>query len=123
VASTQSMLDFVIDQLSGLAGVRARKMFGEYGIYLDEKLAALLCDDQVLLKPTDAGRALLGAALVEAPPYPGAKPCFLLGADAVEDAERLCALLRATADALPVPTASRASRARASFARAPRRPL
>lgn len=103
MSSTQSMMDFVLDQLSGLPSVRARKMFGEYAIYLDEKMAAVLCDDQVFLKPTEPGRALLGAELVEAPPFHGAKPYFLLGAEAVEDPDRLCALLRATANALPVP--------------------
>ncbi|MCK7502621.1 MAG: TfoX/Sxy family protein [Comamonadaceae bacterium] len=35
-------------------------MFGEYAIYLDGKVVALVCDNQFFVKPTDAGRALLG---------------------------------------------------------------
>jgi hypothetical protein len=35
-------------------------MFGEYAIYCDGKVVALVCDDQFFLEPTAAGRALLG---------------------------------------------------------------
>ncbi|RYD21729.1 MAG: response regulator, partial [Spirochaetia bacterium] len=30
---------------------------GEYGLYLDGRLVALVCDDQLFVKPTVAGRA------------------------------------------------------------------
>src|SRR5450759_286276 len=35
--------------------------------------------------------------------YPGAKPSMMIGADFIEDGERLCELIRATAAALPPP--------------------
>jgi hypothetical protein len=35
--------------------------------------------------------------------YPGAKPSILVSADDLEDDERLCELIRATAAALPPP--------------------
>ena len=55
MATRQSTIDFLLDQLADLPGVRARKMFGEYALYLDEKVVALVCDDQLFLKPTPAG--------------------------------------------------------------------
>ncbi len=76
-------------------------MFGEYALYLDGKVVALACDNQVFLKPTAAGRALLHE-VIEHPPYPSAKPHYLL-ADALEDTDTLQRLLRATANALPMP--------------------
>jgi TfoX/Sxy family transcriptional regulator of competence genes len=34
-------------------------MFGEYAIYCNEKVVALVCDNQVFVKPTAAGRLLV----------------------------------------------------------------
>jgi len=69
-----SDVDFVA-HVCGQAGLgnalSYRKMFGEYALYLDGRVVALVCDNMLFVKPTDAGRALLGA-VEEAPPYPGA---------------------------------------------------
>ena len=58
MASQQGTVDFIIEQMSGAGAVSARKMFGEYGIYCDGKMVALVCDDRLYVKPTSAGRAL-----------------------------------------------------------------
>jgi TfoX/Sxy family transcriptional regulator of competence genes len=100
-----SFATFVTEQASdataGAGDVRVRRMFGEYALYLGEKVVGLLCDDQLFLKPTAGGRALL-ERVVEAPPYPGAKP-YLLLADELDDRALLAALLQRTADELPEP--------------------
>ncbi len=93
---------FLTDQLSGVSGISIRKMFGEYGVWLDDKAVGLVCDDQLFIKPTPAGRALAKDA-PDAPPYHGAKPSMLIDAELWDDAEWLCSLVRATADALPAP--------------------
>jgi TfoX/Sxy family transcriptional regulator of competence genes len=64
-------------------------------------VVGLLCDDQVFLKPTAGGRALL-ERVVEAPPYPGAHPYLLLGEE-LDDRALLAALLQRTAAELPEP--------------------
>ena len=104
MASAQRNVDFVLEQLSGAGDVSARKMFGEYGVYCRGKLVALFCDDQLFMKPTAAGRAFLGK-VKEAPPYPGAKPYFLITGDRCEDGEWLSELLRVTERELPLPKA------------------
>jgi TfoX/Sxy family transcriptional regulator of competence genes len=76
-------------------------MFGEYALYVDGKVTALVCDDQLFLKPTAEGRRFLGA-VTEGAPYPGAKPYFLLSEE-LEDPERLAMVLDITAAALPKP--------------------
>ena len=93
---------FLADQLSRLEGLRIAKMFGEYGLWLDGKTIGLVCNDQLFVKPTPAGRALAKTA-PDAPPYRGAKPSMLIEAELWDDAEWLCGLVRATADALPMP--------------------
>ena len=97
---------FLQDQLSGVAGLSIRKMFGEYGIWVDAKTVGLVCDDQLFIKPTPAGRELAKDA-PDAPPYRGAKPSMLIKAELWDDAEWLCGLVRATADALPAPKPKR----------------
>jgi len=101
MASDLSFVEYVLDQCAASGALTFRKMFGEYAIYLDGKVVLLVCDNQAFLKPTEAGRALLGA-VEEAPPYPGAKNSFLLGGQ-LEDRELMAAVVRATADALPLP--------------------
>ena len=48
------------EALAGAGAVSARKMFGEYGVYCDGKIVGLVCDDQLFVKVTEAGRAWLG---------------------------------------------------------------
>ena len=102
MASRPETLAFLLDQIGALPAVRTRRMFGEYCVYLDDKPTAFVCNDQLFVKITDAGRALL-ADPVLGQPYPGAKPYFLLPPDEWEDRDALCRLLGATAGALPAP--------------------
>lgn len=102
MATAQDTMTYLLDQLADLAGVRARKMFGEYCLYMADKPVALVCDDRLYLKPTDAVRTLL-PQIVEVCPYPGAKPYWLITADLWEDRAWLGRLLQATERALPMP--------------------
>jgi TfoX/Sxy family transcriptional regulator of competence genes len=101
VSSRPETVQFICDQAGLGARLTFRKMFGEYALYLDGKVVALVCDDQLFLKPTPAGSAVLGP-VPEAPPYPGSKPFLLLSAE-LDNPERLRAALEATASALPAP--------------------
>lgn len=111
MASRQETADYFLDQLARAGRVTAKKMFGEYSVYLDGKIVALIADDQFFLKPTAAGRALIGKPR-EAPPYPGAKPYFLIDGDQCEDAEGLVDLVKATAKELPLPKPKPKSKAK-----------
>lgn len=101
MASDAQFVAFVLEQMEGAGAVRARKMFGEYGVYCDEKIVGLICDDRFYIKPTDAGRSYIGE-VEEAPPYPGAKNYFVVG-DRLEDADWLVGLIRASLKELPAP--------------------
>jgi TfoX/Sxy family transcriptional regulator of competence genes len=101
MASKQKTVDFIIEQLADVGAVSAKKMFGEYGLYLNGKLFALVCDDQLFIKPTLSARSLLGEDVTEAAPYPGAKPCFLIPGEVLDERERLSEIVRITAAELP----------------------
>lgn len=102
MASNQSTVDFIVEQISSTNPVFAKKMFGEYGIYCGEKMVALVCDDQLFVKPTSGGKDFLGAC-PEGPPYPGAKPCFLISGERWDDREWLSQLIAITSAELPLP--------------------
>jgi len=109
VATSQTTIDFLLDQLVNLNTASAKKMFGEYCLYLDSKPVGVVCDDLLFLKPTGAGRALLTEA-VEASPYPKARAHLQIDPDAWEDADWLCELVAATAKELPMPKPRKAKK-------------
>jgi DNA transformation protein len=102
MATKQSTIDFLLDQIAALGNVRARKMFGEYAVYYTEKVVGFVCDDTLFLKPTTIGRKII-KDLEEAPPYPGAKNYFKISEDLWDDREGLMHLISQTAQELPMP--------------------
>ncbi|NLF97623.1 MAG: TfoX/Sxy family protein [Candidatus Riflebacteria bacterium] len=101
MASDTEFVEFIVDQLRDVKGVSCKKMFGEYAIYCGGKVVAMVCDNQLFVKPTAGGRAFIGE-VVEGQPYPGAKPNFLIDGQ-FEDRDWLCELIRITTQELPEP--------------------
>jgi TfoX/Sxy family transcriptional regulator of competence genes len=114
MATDASFVEYVRDQAGLRTRLTTKKMFGEYALYVDGKVVAFACDNQVFVKPTPAGRAMLPDAR-EGRPYPPAKP-HLLMVDELEDRVLLQRVLLATAEALPAPAARKRSSRAASGA-------
>lgn len=106
MATSKNYLIFVLEQLSGL-DVSYRGMMGEYIIYYRGKIAAYLCDNRFLVKPTPSAMAMLPDARQEAP-YDGAK--MLLLVENVDDKNFLTELFEATYEDLPEPKPKKVSR-------------
>ena len=100
MGSRAETIAHLLDALDALP-LSARKMFGEYALYLDGKVVALVCDDQLFLKSTAGAMAILPDCPTGAP-YPGAKP-HLRVTDALDDPDPVIAALRAIAADLPAP--------------------
>lgn len=101
MASDQSFVEYVCEQIAAAGRISQRKMFGEYAVYCDGKVVALVCDNQFFLKPTEAGRALL-PKIKEGVPFPGAKP-WIIADEWLDDDVLVTRLVRVTAAALPTP--------------------
>ena len=101
MASDKEFIDFVVEQIENAGQITYKKMFGEYAIYSDNKIFALVCDNKLFIKPTEAGRVFI-QNVVEAPPYPGAKLSFLIE-DKLEDREWISNLVQITVNELPEP--------------------
>jgi len=100
MASSVEFVEYVCGQAEGAGDVSYRRMFGEYGIYLDGKFIGVICDNQFFVKFTKAGEAILPECPKE-PPYDGAKPYFLI--EDLEDRDLLHRFLRASFEELPEP--------------------
>jgi TfoX/Sxy family transcriptional regulator of competence genes len=101
MATEARTIRFLLDQAAGAGALSARRMFGEYALYCDGKVVALVCNDTLYLKPTPGALALVPDPQF-APPYPGAKPHLQIG-DALDDPDALARLIRAVAADLPPP--------------------
>lgn len=100
MSSSAEFMEYVTGNMAEAGTITARKMFGEYGVYCNGKIFALICDNQLFIKPTDKGKSLLKNVEL-APPYPTARPHLLITDDLIDDCEQLSALVRVTVDALP----------------------
>ncbi len=69
MASNQKTVDHILEQIKSASAVSARKMFGEYTIYCDEKVVALVADDQLFVKPTSVARNFWELSM-KSPPMP-----------------------------------------------------
>jgi len=101
MASDREFVEFVVEQIGEECDITYKKMFGEYGIWSKGKIVALVCDNRLFIKPTEAGRAFIGDP-VEAPPYPGAKNSFLIE-DKIDDRNWLTELVKVSERELPAP--------------------
>ncbi|MEQ1737443.1 MAG: TfoX/Sxy family protein [Rhodoglobus sp.] len=101
MSTSKDTVAFIEDQLAGLP-IRTNPMFGEYGMYYDDKVVGFICDDTLFIKPSEVDKSFL-AGTVMAPAYPGSKLYHSVPGDLLEDADWLQKAVRATADALPAP--------------------
>lgn len=77
MASDRGYLEFILEQLADLDGVRARAMMGEYILYYRDRVIGGIYDDRLLVKSTPGAAAYMPSATEELP-YPGAKPMLLV---------------------------------------------
>ncbi|MCI0159424.1 TfoX/Sxy family protein [Leifsonia shinshuensis] len=99
MATRPATIAFLTDQLATAGTITAKRMFGEYGLYCDGILVALVCDDELFVKPTPAGEDFAITAQ-RRPPYEGAKPYLLIPPESWDDHDRLGRLVKLTRSSL-----------------------
>jgi TfoX/Sxy family transcriptional regulator of competence genes len=108
MGSDLNFVQFVVDQIETPSKISFKKMFGEYALYSNGKVVALICDNQLFVKPTTAGKSFIGN-VVESSAYPGAKPSFLIE-DQIEDRDWISKLIELTEQELPIPKPKKAKK-------------
>ena len=100
MASNPDCLQYIIDQCSGAGEIAVKKMMGDYCAYCDGILFGLICDNNLYVKVTEPGRAVLKEVILR-PPYEDAKNYFYISD--VDDRDYLTTLIKATIPVLPKP--------------------
>lgn len=62
MAVSAGFLEFVMEGLAPIQGLRSRRMFGGVGIFQDDAMFALIAADQLYFKTDDENRAVFEAA-------------------------------------------------------------
>ncbi|HOC11052.1 MAG TPA: TfoX/Sxy family protein [Thermomonas sp.] len=110
MATDTDFIAYVHEQAGLGARLTHRRMFGEYALYVDEKVVAFACDNSLFIKPSDAVTHL-AANLPTASPYPGAKD-YPVADELLDDGDRLRELLLETAALMPEPKVKQAKDAK-----------
>ena len=99
MACSEEFIDFVYSQIKDTGTVRAKKMFGDWMIYVDEKPIVIACDNICFVKMLPAVRDIMADALTGYP-YDGAKPHYILD---IEHREKAVQVIRALLPVIPYP--------------------
>jgi TfoX/Sxy family transcriptional regulator of competence genes len=100
MATQKATIEFILDKLRDRSRFSARAMFGEYALYADGRVVALVCDDLLHVKIVPASR-LLEKLCEQGEPYPGAKPHYVVEEAQLSTIENLPAILATIASSLP----------------------
>ena len=101
MATQKETVEFILNKLRDRDRFSARAMFGEYALYADGKVVALVCDNLLYVKILPASRELEGRC-EKGEPYPGARPHFIVEEGQLSSIENLASILGDIAVALPV---------------------
>lgn len=100
MSTSPATIAHILDTLAPLP-LTAKKMFGEYALYINGIVVAFVCDDTLFIKPTPSALAMLPDA-GKGPAYPGSKD-YILGSEALDDPDLCTRALRAVASDAPPP--------------------
>lgn len=75
MATTKEYRDFILEQLNNLEEINCKPMMGEYLLYYKKLLFGGIYDNRLLVKITKNN---IKYNMLEAIPYDGAKPMFLV---------------------------------------------
>ncbi len=100
MATQKETIEFILEKLRNRKRFSTRAMFGEYALYADGKVVALVCDDQMYVKILPAS-AQLENICEKGVPYPGAKQHYIVDEEQLSIVEELPEILCAISESLP----------------------
>lgn len=110
MATDREFLDYVAEQIDLGGRLTHKRLFGEFALYVDEKVVAFVCDNSVFIKPSQAV-ARLAPDLPQRPPYPGASN-YPVADELLDDSDAIRRLILETALLMPEPKAKKPGKRR-----------
>lgn len=100
MSTSPETISWILDKLHNSPHFATRAMFGEYALYADGRVVALICDDQLFVKIVPASQTLESICEIGFP-YPGAKAHYLVAEDQLDSIATLPEILLAISASLP----------------------
>ena len=106
MATSSATMTFIAEQLERceLGAITYKKMFGEYGVYLNGTIFALVCDDRLFAKVKHLEDSVVDELFENREqPYNGASGYSEISGDLLEDLDALELRVKTVMATLPVP--------------------
>lgn len=100
MSTSKDAIIFILQKLRNTSRFTTRAMFGEYVLYADGKVVALVCNDLLYVKICSASSFLEDKCEKDSP-YPGAKAHYVVDEEHIENLTELPEILTAIAKSLP----------------------
>ena len=100
MATQKETVEFILSKLRHADAFSTRAMFGEYALYAEGKVVALICDDRLYVKILPASEEL-ESLCEKGEPYPGARPHYIVEEGQLSRLETLPSILLAISRSLP----------------------
>lgn len=100
MATQKETVEFIIEKLNAPRTFATRAMFGEYALYCNGKVVALICDDTLFVKILPAS-AVLADMCEQGEAYPGSKPYYIVPEDMLREGGHIAEILIDIAASLP----------------------
>ncbi|HEX7860715.1 MAG TPA: TfoX/Sxy family protein [Verrucomicrobiae bacterium] len=100
MATINETAQFILTKLRHPDRFTAKRMFGEFGLYADGKMVALICDDRLYVKIAPPSAAL-EPQCEKGEPYPRSKLHYLIDEGQLSTIPTLPSILLALAEAMP----------------------
>ena len=100
MSTQKETIDFILEKLGDPKKFSARAMFGEYALYANGRVVALVCDDLLHVKILTASGEL-EKLCEKGTPYPGAKLHYVVEESQLSTIDELPSILLAIAKLLP----------------------
>ena len=100
MSTQKETIEFILEKLKDKRRFSARAMFGEYALYAEGKVVALVCNDQLYVKVVPASKVLEKICDTDSP-YPGAKPHYVVEESMLSTMDELPDILLEISKSLP----------------------
>lgn len=99
MATSKDFTQYILDNIHSPKS-RVRAMFGEYAIYYEEKVVALLCDNTLFAKISENNKKFLGNNKT-GPAYPGSKNFYIITEEQIQTPKFLQTIFKNISTSLP----------------------
>lgn len=100
MSTQKSTIEYILEKLGDRRRFSARAMFGEYALYADGKVVALVCEDLLYVKILPASSELESICEKDSP-YDGAKLHYVVEEEQLSTIDNLPEILFAIAESIP----------------------